>query len=74
MLLKVDDDQNMVLSEKEIDSIIKALEGMNNVDINDAIIHKKIKEYGNDLNGIMRLINDLYDEDLDFDITQVITR
>ncbi len=52
----------MILSDKEIDTIIKSIEGMNNVDIKDEVFRQKILEYGSNVEGVMRLLNDIFDE------------
>ena len=63
LVLKCDDDQNMALSEKEVNTVIRKLEGIHNVDFKDELFHQKIREYGCDLGGVMRLINDMFDAD-----------
>lgn len=63
VLLKGDSDQNMVLSDKETEKVIETLEGIHAVRFNKELILQKVEEYGNDLDGILRLINDMFDED-----------
>jgi len=62
ILLRVDENQDMLLCEEETDAVIKAIEGINDVDINDEHLRQKIKEYGNSVEGVMRLMNDVFDE------------
>lgn len=63
ILLRADSDHTKSLSEGEISLVISKLEEINHVKFNKKLLHKKIIEYGNDLNGVMRLINDMFDED-----------
>jgi hypothetical protein len=61
--LSSDDNNDGVLSRKETDSVLRTLEGLYNSKYNDKLIYQKIEEYGNDMAGILRLINDLFDAD-----------
>ena len=63
IILRADSDHNNSLSEEEISLVISKLEEMNHVKFSKKLLHKKIIEYGSDVNGIMRLINDVFDED-----------
>ncbi len=63
IILGADSDHNNSLSEEEISLVISKLEEMNHKKFNKELLHKKIIEYGSDVNGTMQLINDMFDED-----------
>ena len=63
VLIKGDCDQDMKLSVEETSFVIKKLEGIHSVDVNDDIIQQEVHEYGRDLHGIMHFINKAFDED-----------
>ncbi len=57
----------MTLSDSETEAIIKAIESVNNIDIKDDIIHQKLEEYGHDINGVMKLIDEIFVDDPHFE-------
>ena len=65
MFLQADENQDSILSEEETDVIIKAVEGLHNIDLDDNFVRQKIEEYGNDLNGVLKVVNDIFDKDPD---------
>mmetsp|Transcript_7269 Transcript_7269/g.9007 ORF Transcript_7269/g.9007 Transcript_7269/m.9007 type:complete len:151 (+) Transcript_7269:25-477(+) len=62
ILLKLDKDEDMLLSDNEVNAIIKAIEGINEVDIKDDYLRQKINEYGSSIEGVMRLMNHIFDK------------
>lgn len=65
VFLQADENQDSILSEEETDVIIKAVEGLHNIDLDDNFVRQKIDEYGNDLNGVLKVVNDIFDKDPD---------
>ena len=66
-VLRVDVDNDSHLSEDEVNLLIHKIEGSHGVDVKNEVIREKVYEYGNDLNGIMRLIDYIFYDDPNFE-------
>jgi hypothetical protein len=64
LVLAIDHDGDMCLSDAEIDSLIHKMEEMSSdqFDFKDALLRKKLIEHGRSLNAIMEIIKNLMDE------------
>lgn len=64
LVLAIDHDGDMCLSDAEIDSLILKIEEMSSgqFDFKDALLRKKLIEHGRSLNAIMEIIKNLMDE------------
>ncbi len=63
VMLAVDMDNDMTVSDDEIDRLTKQIEKINNVEIDDEAFKLKIIEYGRDFFAIGRLLEELMDDD-----------
>jgi hypothetical protein len=65
MVLAIDHDGDMCLSDSEIDSLIVKIEEMSagNIDLKEDLLRAKLVENGRSLMAVMDLIKDLLDED-----------
>jgi hypothetical protein len=55
VLLGADEDGNMILSDDDIEDIIHRLEGLHNVNINDALLRQLIIDNGRSVEAVMAL-------------------
>ena len=55
VMLDADDDGNMMLSDDDIEQIIQRLEGLHNININDAALRKVIIDNGRSLEAVMEV-------------------
>lgn len=58
-----DKNADNLLQDDEIESLIKKIEGINNVEINDAVAKKLIIESGRGTDAVMELLKNLLDDD-----------
>ena len=63
LMLAADEDADNQLSDSEIDTLIKKIEGINNVEINDKLLKKMIIEAGRGTDAVMKLVRNLMDDD-----------
>jgi len=63
LMLAADEDADNQLSDSEIDTLIKKIEGINNVEINDKLIKKMIIEAGRGTDAVMKLVRNLIEDD-----------
>ena len=59
ILIFADHDSNSILSDDEIETLIKNIEGIDKVDIDDKRARKMIIDAGRGLHGVMKLVEDL---------------
>jgi len=65
VLLVCDKDGDEKLTEDEIDDLIKSLEGINNIEINDDLMKELIHEQGDNVQAVMKLCRNIMDNDPD---------
>mmetsp|Transcript_7918 Transcript_7918/g.8731 ORF Transcript_7918/g.8731 Transcript_7918/m.8731 type:complete len:152 (+) Transcript_7918:282-737(+) len=63
VLLKADLNQDQEICEDELELVISNIEGIQNINLNDELIHQKLDEYGNNIEAVIRLLIDVFDED-----------
>lgn len=63
VMLAVDVNQDVTLSDEEIDIMTKRVEKINHVEINDEAFKRKIIEYGRDIFAVATLLQELMDDD-----------
>jgi len=63
LMLAADEDADNQLSDKEISMLIKKVEGINNVEINDELCKKMIIEAGRGTEAIIKLARNVIDDD-----------
>jgi len=76
IILAVDTDGDMHLSEEEIENLIKSCESINNVDINDSLF-RELVPVGSNIDDVMKLVKNVLDDDPstgpDHDASHVVT-
>lgn len=63
VILALDKDGDYIMDDDEIDIVIKKIERIENIEINDELIKQKIIETGRDIDAVMKLINNIIDDD-----------
>jgi len=63
IIFATDKDENDLLSDDEIDSLIKRVEGINGVEINDELCKRLIIESGRNIEAVLGLVRSVLDND-----------
>jgi len=63
VLLACDKDKNDELTDDEIDNLIKSLEGINNIEINDGLMKELIIKEGRNVGAVLKLCRNIMDTD-----------
>jgi len=72
ILCAADDDGDMMLSDSEIDILIKSVEGIESVDIKDELAKRMIIDAGRGIDAVMQLIKNSFNDDA-IDVDKIIT-
>ena len=63
VMISLDKDQDMILSDEEIDVITKKVESIEGIEIDDLAFKNKIIDTGRNLDAVLGLLNGLLDDD-----------
>lgn len=63
VMLALDKDGDYIMDDDEIETVIKKIEKIERIEINDELFRQKIIETGRDLDAVLKLINHIIDDD-----------